>query len=118
MSEVLEMLKIPDLQALWQRFLESEEESIAASLPRPALSTADFPAWLLLEEPALAERLPAEPPVGTSPGEEHYRLVLRWIAARAARHATEEMTLRKALKECHPVLFEQLLRAVANGRQV
>ena len=112
-SEALETLKFPDLQALWQRFAEAAEESCAAGPPQPALTAADFPAWLLLEEPALAGRFPADLPRGASPGEEHYRLVLRWIGAREAGCTAAEMTVRRALKEGHPALLAQLLRAVA-----
>ena len=36
----------------------------------------------------------------------------RWIAAREAGRAAEEMTLRKILKESQPALFAKLLRAV------
>jgi hypothetical protein len=110
-SEALEVLKFPDLQALWQRFLESESESLEAAAGC-ALGAADFPAWVLLDEPALVRRLPRELPTGAGTGEEHYRLVHRWIAARAAGRAAEEMTLRKTLKECQPALFAKLLRAV------
>ena len=110
--EALAALKFPDLHDPWQRFLEGEEESLAAADGQSALTAADFPAWLLLDEPALAERMPASLPVGGSAGEEHYRLAHRWIVARKARCAPEEMALRKALKERQPALFQQLLRAV------
>ncbi|MGH8303689.1 MAG: hypothetical protein ACRET5_19765 [Steroidobacteraceae bacterium] len=110
--DALGALNFPDLHALWQRFLEAEEESPVPAGHGCALSAADFPAWLLLDEPALAERLPAEPPTGASAGEERYRLARRWIAARAARRPAEEMALRRALKESQPALFGQLLRAV------
>lgn len=109
--EALDALKFPDLHALWQRFVETQEPLSAAGR-QSALTAADFPAWLLLDEPALARRLPAELPIGASAGEEHYRLVHRWIAAREARHAAEEIALRKALKEGQPALFERLLCGV------
>jgi hypothetical protein len=110
-AEALEALKFPDLQAPWQRFLEWEDglfEAAGGSAPGPA----DFPAWMLLEEPALARRVPQELPVGASAGEERYRWVHRWIAAREAGRAAEEMTLRKTLKERQPALFAKLLQAV------
>ena len=110
-AEALEALKFPDLQAPWQRFLEWEDglfEGTGGSAPGPA----DFPAWMLLEEPALARRVPQELPVGASAGEERYRWVHRWIAAREAGRAAEEMTLRKTLKERQPALFAKLLQAV------
>ncbi|MFI4884918.1 MAG: hypothetical protein ACHQIF_05070 [Steroidobacterales bacterium] len=109
--EALDAVKFPELHALWQRFLETEEGSLAAAA-WPALGPVDFPAWLLLDEPALARALPAELPTGASAGEEHYRLVHRWTMARAARQAEEDMALRKALKAHQPALFEKLLHAV------
>lgn len=115
-SEALETLNFPDLHALWHRFLEAEEESPVPSDPQRILTAADFPAWLLLEEPALADRLPTELPIGATAGEEHYRLARRWIAARKERLVAEEMTVRKAFKERQPSLFEQLLRAVEKER--
>ncbi len=116
--ETLAALKFPDLHSPWQRFLEADEESLAAAGGQPALTAADFPAWLLLDEPALADRLPAALPIGGSAGEEHYRLAHRWIAARKAGRAPEEMALRKALRERQPALFRQLLRAVEKNGQV
>ena len=110
-AEALEVLKFPELQALWERFLEWEDglfEGTGGSAPGPA----DFPAWMLLEEPALARRVPQELPAGESAGEERYRWVHRWIAAREAGRAAEEMTLRKTLKERQPALFAKLLQAV------
>ena len=115
--EALERVNFPDLHALWQRFLEAEEDSSALPDGGHALTAADFPAWVLLDEPALAGRLPSAMPTGASAGEEHYRLAYRWIAASAARRSAEEMALRKALKEAQPALFEQLLRAVEQGNQ-
>ena len=111
-TETLEAVRFPDLHALWQRFLETEEDSLGATGRQPALAAADFPAWLLLDEPALARRLPPELAIGASAGEEHYRLVHRWVAARETGRTAEDMSLRKALKEHQPALFEKLLRGV------
>jgi len=113
--EALEGLKFPDLDALWQRFVEKEEGPHGTAGRQPPLTGADFRDWLLLDEPALARWLPAELPIGASVSEEHYRLVHRWIAAREARHAAEDITLRKAIKERQPALFEKLLREVENS---
>jgi len=113
-AEALEALPFPDLQALWQRFIDSEDE-LCEMAGESALSAADFPAWLLLDEPELARRLPQQLPVGASAAEERYRSVRRWIAARAAGRAAEEMALRKILKELRPALFAKLLRVVEPG---
>lgn len=117
-AEALATLKFPDLHAPWQSFLEADEESLAAAGGQPALTAADFPAWLLLSEPALADRMPAALPVGGSAGEEHFRLAHCWIVARKAGRVPEEMALRKALKERQPALFRQLLHAVEEGGPV
>ncbi len=99
----IEMLRNSQLHALWQRFLEADIET---------LNTDDFPAWLLLHEPALARHLPVDLPLGSSPAENHYRLVHRWLAARAAGVEAEDLALRKQLKALQPALFACLLRSL------
>lgn len=101
-GEAVEKLKWSEIHALWRRFLDSDE----------ALVAQDFPAWLLLHEPALARTLPADLPLGRSPAEEHYRLVHRWLSARAAGADAQDLALRKQLKELHPALFTCLLRSL------
>jgi hypothetical protein len=95
----------PDLglAASWRQFIDSEEER---------LRTADFPAWLLLQEPGLALKLAEDLPPGNTPAEEHYRCVHRWIQARRGNRHGEEMALRKVLQASHPGLFEVLKRSV------
>ena len=95
-------LRQPELTALWQRFQDEEEP----------LSEADFPAWLLLQEPGLALQLPEEMAPGGGPPGEHYRLVHRWIQARRARRQDEEISVRKALQVGNPALFALLKRSV------
>ena len=102
-AEAVEKLRWSEIHSLWQRFLDSEE----------ALAAQDFPAWLLLHEPALARAVPADLPLGTSPAEEHYRLVHRWLSARAAGAEAQDLALRKQLKERQPALFACLLRSLA-----
>lgn len=101
---VVEKLAYSDVHSLWQRFLDAEEDILDAQ---------DFPAWLLLDEPALVRQLPADLPLGRSPAEEHYRLVHRWLAARAARCEAEDLALRKQLKDRQPALFARLLKSLA-----
>jgi hypothetical protein len=116
----VERLRQPDLSALWQRFLDCEEEYGEASAPReapgappgPALTARDFPAWLLLHEPGSARQLSVDLPRGTSPPEELYRCVHRWIHAHRAHRQEEEMALRRSLQQSHPVLFAVLKRSV------
>ena len=103
-GEAVETLRGSDLHALWQRFLDCDDEALAAG---------DFPAWLLLQEPALARQLPADLPPGDTAAEEHYRLVHRWLAARAAGREAQDLALRRQLKERQPALFASLLRSLA-----
>jgi hypothetical protein len=111
--ESLEKLRQTDLGALWTRFQESEEEALeSVSGSAPALTAADFPAWLLLHEQGLARQLGVELPPGDTPAEQHYKCVHRWIHARRAHRDQEEMALRKALQSSHPVLFGMLKRSV------
>jgi hypothetical protein len=101
---MVQKLACSDVYSLWQRFLDAEED---------ALDAEDFPAWLLLHEPTLARQLPADLPLGRSPAEEHYRLVHRWLAARAAGSEAQDLSLRKQLKERQPALFARLLKSLA-----
>jgi hypothetical protein len=123
--------------ALWQRFVDSEEDlsppgarsemasrsatgaraengtlSQTNSPPETALSPADFPAWMLLHEQGLALQLPVDLPTANTPGEENYRCVHRWIHARRANRHSDEMALRKALQANHPTLFRYLKQSV------
>ena len=98
-------LKQPDLSGLWQAFLDCEEDG-------GGLEVGDFPAWLLLHEPGLARQMSVDLPRGSSPGEENYRCVHRWVHAHRAHQQQEEMALRKQLQQSQPVLFGVLKRSV------
>jgi len=100
-------LRQPDLSALWQAFLDCDEEE--------GLAVEEFPAWLLLHEQGLARQLSVDLPRGDSTGEENYRCVHRWIHAHRAHRQEEEMALRKQLQQRQPVLFGVLKRSVARG---
>lgn len=82
------------------------------SAPGGGLVPADFPAWLLLQEPWLARQLSVDLPHGNSAAEEHYRCVHRWVHAHRVQRQEEEMALRKQLQQSHPVLFEVLKRGL------
>jgi hypothetical protein len=119
-SEFLLKLPQPELNGLWQTFLDSEEDlgtgdrganDLAAE---PALTAAEFPVWLLLTEPGLAQQLAADLPTGSTAAEEHYRCVHRWIHARRANRPQDELALRKTLQAAHPVLF-RMLKKCAEG---
>jgi hypothetical protein len=127
-SPAVSKLRQPELTMLWQRFMDDEAGAPATSGPitaaalRPitgsaptagatALTEADFPAWLLLNEPGLALQLAEELATGTT-AEEAYRCVHRWVLARRARKQSEELALRKSLQSIHPALFRVLKRSV------
>jgi hypothetical protein len=101
-AESLDNPRQPDtgIKAQWQRFMDCEED--------PPLTPVDFPAWLLLREPGLNLQLAINLPTDTTPGEENYRCVHRWIDARRAKRTAEEITLRKMLQALSPALFRQL----------
>ncbi|HVW70442.1 MAG TPA: hypothetical protein VHB68_15800 [Steroidobacteraceae bacterium] len=95
-------LRQQDLTILWQRFLDEESE----------LTEADFPAWLLLQEPGLALQLAVDLPPGETAAEDGYRCVHRWLQARRAKRHGDELELRKTLQSQHPPLFDLLKRTV------
>jgi hypothetical protein len=106
-AEGVARLRQPDLTGLWQLFLDCEDAESGAML-----SAGDFPAWLLLHEPGLARQLSIDLPRGSSPGEENYHCVHRWVHAHRAHQQQEEMALRKKLQQSQPVLFGVLKRSV------
>jgi hypothetical protein len=112
-ATAVERLRQPDLNGLWQLFLDCEEDSAPDAAAGPPLTAHDFPAWLLLREPGLARQLSVDLPRGSSPAEERYRCVHRWIHAHRAHRQDEEMALRRSLQQSHPVLFGVLKRSVA-----
>jgi hypothetical protein len=106
-ADALENRRQPDagISALWRRFVDCEEEL----WPRGA---ADFPAWLLLHEPGLNLQLAPDLALGSTPAEETYRTVHRWIDARRANRSADELALRKTLQADHPILFRHLKQSV------
>lgn len=114
-ADALDNRRQPDtgIGALWQRFVDCEEELWPNGVPaEPALTAADFPAWLLLREPGLNLQLGVGLAPGNTPAEEAYRTVHRWIDARRANRTADELALRKMLQADHPVLFRYLKRSV------
>jgi hypothetical protein len=116
-ADALENRQQPDsgVAACWQRFLEIEDAGGAGELiPAVTLTAADFPAWMLLHEPGLAQQLPIEAPSGNSPGEEHYRCVHRLMQARRANLKDAEMAQRKRLRADQPLLFQYLIQQIGS----
>ena len=114
-ADALNHRRQPDtgIRALWQQFVDCEEDLLPNGFPpEPALTAADFPAWLLLHEPGLNLQLAKDLCAGNTPAEETYRIVHRWIDARRANRSTDELALRKALQAAQPVLFRYLKRSV------
>jgi hypothetical protein len=113
-DEAVRRLHQADLSGLWQAFLECEEHAADGGVAEAVLGAADFPAWLLLHEPALARQLAADLPRGNSAAEDHYRCAHRWIHAHRGHRQEEEMALRRSLQQSHPVLFWVLKRTVSS----
>jgi hypothetical protein len=113
-AEALSKPHKPDagIGAAWQEFLATEDDLADEDAAEAALSPGDFPAWMLLHEPGLARQLNIELAHTQTPGEEHYCCVHRWIEARRLQRKDEELTLRKALQNGHPVLFRYLKSVV------
>lgn len=98
-SEAATRLRQPELISLWNRFLDVEE----------SLAEADFPSWLLIQEPALVLQLASDLPSADTAAEQVYRVVHNCLSARRARRQDEDLKQRKILQARHPALF-QLLR--------
>jgi len=114
-ADALEDRRQPDtgISALWRQFIDSQDERWPNGAPAGAPLTADyFPAWLLLREPGLGLQFPVDLATGTSPAEQSYQFVHRWIHARRAAQGADELALRKLLQSNHPILFEYLKRSV------
>jgi hypothetical protein len=109
-AEALNKPQQPDagVGALWQEFLAFEDDDADEA----ELTASDFPAWLLLHEPGLAQQLEIDLAPSQTPGEEHFRCVHRWIQARRAQKKDEELSLRKALQAGQPTLFRYLKSVV------
>jgi hypothetical protein len=114
-ADALDNRRQPDtgIGALWRRFVDCEEELWPSGVPpAPALTAADFPAWLLLREPGLNLQLAVDLALGNTRAEETYRNAHRWIDARRANRNADELALRKTLQADNPVLFRYLKRSV------
>jgi len=110
-AEALDNRRQPDtgISALWQQFVDSGEELCPSEAPTaPRLTTADFPAWLLLREPGLNLQLGVDLNAGNTRAEETYRTVHRLIDARRSHRSADELALRKTLQADNPVLFRCL----------
>lgn len=109
-AEALNKPQQPDagVGALWQEFMAFEGDNADEA----ELTASDFPAWMLLHEPGLAQQLDVDLPPTQTPGEEHFRCVHRWIQARRAQKKDEELSLRKALQASQPTLFRYLKSVV------
>jgi hypothetical protein len=100
LEERLERCGDHTLQRGWQRFLDLE----------PELPTEDFPAWLILKHPGLAQIAPH----GDSdiPCPESYRTLYHLVYDQA--HLADDLTmdLRAKLKQQAPLLFRHYLNSV------
>lgn len=92
------------MHSRWAAYLAIEEQIELATVP----AVADFPAWLLLDEPGLIHQLPQRLSERESAGQKNYQTAHRLLAARAQEDDASEITLRKTLKEHNAMLFEYL----------
>lgn len=113
-AEALNKTQQPDagVGALWQQFLAMEDNLADEVAGEAALTACDFPAWMLLHEPGLAQQLGIDLPPAQTPGEENFRCVHRWIQARRAQKKDEDLAQRKALQASQPMLFRYLKSVV------
>jgi hypothetical protein len=104
--------------ALWERYLECAESVAldAQTSGEPELGPAEFPAWLLLQEPGLAIQLPAALAARATPAEDLFRLVHDWVHARRGNRPNDELALRKSLRTASPGLFRALKRSLDGTR--
>jgi hypothetical protein len=107
----VEEIRQPELTASWRRFVDGDQESDDAA----ELTAMDFPAWLLLDEPGLAQQLALDLPKAQTLGAQSYRCIHSWIHARRAKNRDQEMALRKTLQAAHPALFSLLKRVVGSA---
>lgn len=109
-GSAVEEIRQPELTAAWRRFMDSDQDW--DDVADPALTAADFPAWLLLDEPGLAQQLAPDLPKSDSVAEDSYRCIHRWIRSRRAKNREEELAVRKTLQASHPTLFRLLKRSL------
>ena len=101
-SDFVSRLRQPELTSLWSRFLDEQDP----------LPEADFPSWLLIQEPALVLQLAEDLATTGTLAEVTYRTVHRCLTARRSRRTSDELTERKTLQTTNPTLF-QLLKTSA-----
>jgi hypothetical protein len=101
-SDFVSRLRQPELTSLWHRFQDEEEP----------LPEADFPSWLLIQEPALVLQLAQDLAPSDTAAEDNYRTVHRCLMARRARRAADELNERKTLQTTNPALFQLLKTSV------
>jgi hypothetical protein len=88
------------LQRAWQAFLDLEQE----------LPTEDFPAWLMLRHPGLAQIAPHGD--DDIPCPDSYRTLYHLLRDRGIEADDQRMALRAKLKQQAPLLFRHYLETV------
>ena len=84
-------------QALWNDFLDAE----------PELEVADFPAWLLIQRPLLADRISYDREEESGLSQAMHVILL--LGRQGTGLGEEAIALRKRLQQASPSLFEHLL---------
>lgn len=102
-AERFELEAEPAWRPSWEAFQDLE----------PELEGQDFPAWLLLRNPALVKTLRDEPPPNRADGFAELQWLLRLPPGRPS---PEMIAARGALKSAHPTLFEHYLNGLRPSR--
>ena len=111
-ANILDRGKQPDsgIAQRWARFRDSAEA--LDDIDGPELTAAEFPAWLLLQEPGLVQHISEDWPSGDTPAENTFKCIHQWVQARRAKQSARELELRKELRTRHARLFECLKSVV------
>ena len=113
---VTQALQDPLLQRLLQRF-EQDVDLVSASTNSSTNSSTNtshplawLPAWLLIDQPALLERLREARTGQDSPPERSFRLLVELLGLERQGRQAELIGHRKRLRDAQPVLFDAYLR--------
>ena len=118
LAGVTQALQDPLLQRLLQRF-EQDVDLVSASASTNSSTNSStntshplawLPAWLLIDQPALLERLREARTGQDSPPERSFRLLVELLGLERQGRQAELIGHRRRLRDAQPVLFDAYLR--------
>ncbi len=116
LASTAQALQDPLLQRLLQRF-EQDVDLVSASTNSSTNSSTNtshplawLPAWLLIDQPALLERLREARTGQDSPPERSFRLLVELLGLERQGRQAELIGHRRRLRDAQPVLFDAYLR--------